>query len=155
MRAPPTLAHCIIMISVTVISPDSAGPGPRALGRPEAHPPGPGPDPLSSSQRRSPAPLPAPSQRLRRDPLGHAGRAPGKVEPITRLAGPAGNPEPKAPRSNPAQRSSSPMATRRRARRRASVRPRIFVCVPSSTYFCQLDITGQGIYIHCRQPPEF
>ena len=66
---------------------------------------------------RSPAPLPAPSQRLRRDPLGHAGRAPGKVESVTRLAGPAGDPELKAP---PAPRSSSPMATRRRARRRAS-----------------------------------
>ena len=87
--------------------------------------------------------------------VGRPGRVTRKAEPVTRLAGPADDPEPKAPRSNPAPRSSSPMATRRRARRRASVRPRIFVCVPSSTYFCQLDITGQGIYIHCRQPPEF
>ena len=72
---------------------------------------GAGPEPLSSSQRQSPAPLPAPSRRLRRDPLSRSGRAPQKVEPVTRLAGPAD--DPKAPRSKPGPRSSSPMATRR------------------------------------------
>ena len=65
---------------------------------------------------------PATSSRFKLPPggLGRPGRATRMAEPVTHLAGPADDPEPKAPRRNLAPFSSSPMATRRRTRRRAS-----------------------------------